>query len=154
MEDVLIGQDRVAGDAIQKRLQHALASGNHHSVLLCLCLLGSIISNGLLRGNGGNDEGWIQPDEVQTERLEFGISVSCFRGLLQNYVRHSISNAMAGAHPGMDHVCDVGRIRVEGRLLCIGYLITYAHQGTVEQGRCEARTKISASSPECSHLSL
>lgn len=41
-------------------------------------------------------------------------------------VRHSIDDAAANAHPGVDHVCDVGRIGIEGRLLRIGYLITHA----------------------------
>jgi len=42
-------------------------------------------------------------------------------------VMQSIGETVADAHPGMDHVCDVWRIGVEGCLLCIGYLITHGH---------------------------
>lgn len=66
MEYVLVGQDRVTSDAVQKRLQHALASGNHRDVLLGLCVLGGIVSDGLLGRDWGDDESWIQPHEVQT----------------------------------------------------------------------------------------
>lgn len=66
MEYVLIRQDRVASDAVEECLQHALASGNHGSILLSFGLLGSIVSNGLLGRNWGNDESGIELHQAQT----------------------------------------------------------------------------------------
>jgi hypothetical protein len=65
MEHVLVGQDRVTSDAVQKCLQHALASSNHPDVLLGFCVLGSIVSDGLLGRDWGDDESWIQLHEAQ-----------------------------------------------------------------------------------------
>ena len=65
MKYMLIRQDGVVGDAVQKCLQHALASGNHHCVLLRFCLFGGVVSDGLLRGDWGDDESWIQFHKVE-----------------------------------------------------------------------------------------
>ena len=43
---MFIGEDRVAGNAIQERLQHTLPLRNHRYLLLCLSLLNRIFAEG------------------------------------------------------------------------------------------------------------
>jgi hypothetical protein len=39
MKHTLVRQDRVAGDAIEERLEHALSSSDHDGILLGFCCL-------------------------------------------------------------------------------------------------------------------
>lgn len=64
-------------EAVEKGLQHAPPGGNQGCVFLCLCLLDGIVADGVLGGDGRDDEGGVEPDEGVAERLEFGVAVAC-----------------------------------------------------------------------------
>lgn len=48
MKHALVRQDRVAGDAIEERLEHALSSSDHGCILLGFTLLDRIIPDRVL----------------------------------------------------------------------------------------------------------
>lgn len=73
---VLVRQYWMTCNSVEERLQHTLTPRNHSGILLCLCLLDSIIANSLFRGYRWYYERGIQFDKVSTQRLELGVSVS------------------------------------------------------------------------------
>jgi hypothetical protein len=83
MEDMVIGQNRVSCNAIQKRLEHTLPPRNQSGVLFGLGLLHGVIADSLLRWYWRNNERRVQLDEVEAQRLEFGIAVSGLSILFQ-----------------------------------------------------------------------
>ena len=82
---MFVGENRVRCEAVEKGLQHAPPAGNHGGVLLCLCLLDGIVADGVLGGDGRDDEGGVEPDERVAERLEFRVAVACL-GVSGGYV--------------------------------------------------------------------
>lgn len=87
MEDMLVGQNRVARDPIQERLQHPLAPRDHRRVLLRLRLLHRIVADRLLGRYWGYNERWVEFDEVVAQRLKLGVPMMRLRSL-DNTVIH------------------------------------------------------------------
>ena len=59
-------------------------------------MLSSIVSDGLLGRDWGDDESWIQLHEVQAQRLEFRIPMPGFRGLLRVNPRQTLDRQYRG----------------------------------------------------------
>ena len=82
MKNMLVAQNRMSCDTIQERLQHPLAPRNEGCVLLCFSLLDRIVCHRVLGGDGGNNDCWIQFDQIQTKRFKLGVAV-VGRGILR-----------------------------------------------------------------------
>ena len=86
---MFIGEDRVAGNAIQERLQHTLPPRNHRYIFLCLSLLNRIVAEGLLGRYWGYNKGWIKPDQIVPERLKLRVSVLRLCSLHESVEQHT-----------------------------------------------------------------
>ena len=77
MEYMLVRQNRVPSDAVEERLKHAPAPGDHVRIFLCLSLFDRILADALLGGYGRDNERRVEPSKAVPERLELGIPVPC-----------------------------------------------------------------------------
>jgi hypothetical protein len=75
MEDMFIREDGVACDAVEECLEHASAARDHGRIVLGAPLLGRIVTNALLGGDGWDNERGVELREAGAQRLELGIPV-------------------------------------------------------------------------------
>lgn len=78
MEHTFVRQDRVAGDTIEECLEHSFSSSDHDGILFSLALLNRVIPDRVLGRYRGDYESRIELDEVSSERLELGITMTGF----------------------------------------------------------------------------
>ena len=82
MEHALVRQDRVAGDAIEERLEHSFPPSDQGGILLGFGLFDCVIADRILRRYGWDYEGGIELDEVSPEGLELRVAMTGFMVLI------------------------------------------------------------------------
>jgi hypothetical protein len=123
MENVFIAQNWMASHTVKKGIQESLSARDHCEVLLCLSLLGGIVTERGLGWYWGHNESRIKFDEGIPQRLEFRVAATGFDSLCGVRVNTaSVSHIAIDTHPSADNIGDVRCVRALGGLLRINNL--------------------------------